>query len=139
MARPYIPDKLRTLVFDRAGGRCEYCLLHQDDTFSRHPIDHIVPVVHGGETNETNLALACTTCNSAKGPNLTGLDPLSGSVAALFNPRQQRWERHFRLEGATIVGLTQTGRATVRVLRMNSIKRVDERLYLQMSQRYPSN
>lgn len=139
MTRPYVSATLRTFVYARAGGRCEYCLLHQDDSFLRHPIDHIVPIAHGGETNETNLALACASCNTAKGPNLTGIDPLSGKVAVLFNPRQQKWERHFKLEGATIVGLTQTGRATVRLLHMNSTNRVEERLHLQINQRYPSS
>lgn len=137
MARPYLPAPLRAFVFERAYGRCEYCLLHQDDTFSRHPLDHIVPVVHEGATAEYNLALACAHCNLAKGTNLSGIDPLSGKVVPLFNPRRQRWSRHFALEGAIIVGLTQTGRATVRLLRMNSPKRVEERFQLQAINRYP--
>jgi hypothetical protein len=37
----YIPEPLRRLVVERAGGRCEYCLLHEDDTFFTHEIDHI--------------------------------------------------------------------------------------------------
>lgn len=137
MPRPYIPATLRAFVFERAGGRCEYCLLHQDDSFLRHPIDHIVAIAHGGETDEANLALSCVSCNTAKGPNLASIDPLSGKVAGLYNPRRQRWERHFRLEGAIIVGLTRTGRATVRLLHMNSTRQVEERLHLQGKRRYP--
>ncbi len=137
MTRPYIPATIRRLVIARANGRCEYCLLHQDASFARHPIDHIIPVAQGGETNETNLALACASCNTAKGPNLTGIDPLSGQVAVLYNPRRQKWERHFKLEGATIVGLTKSGRATVHLLQINSPKRVEERLCLETIGHYP--
>ncbi len=39
----------------------------------------------------------------------------------LFNPRLQLWQDHFRWneEYTEIIGLTPTGRATVRSLRMN--------------------
>jgi hypothetical protein len=38
----------------------------------------------------------------------------------LFNPRRDSWERHFVVDrGGYIVGLTPTGRATVRLLDMN--------------------
>jgi len=37
----------------------------------------------------------------------------------LYNPRTQSWVEHFALHGATIIGLTPTSRATVRVLAMN--------------------
>lgn len=137
MSRPHIPASLRTFVFERAAGRCEYCRIHQDDVASRHPLDHITPVSHGGETDETNLALACLLCNTAKGSNLSGIDPLTGRVVALYDPRRQKWSRHFAIEGATIVGLTATGRTTVRVLRLNDLRRSDERLRLQAINRYP--
>ena len=32
----YIPEALRRLVAERAGGCCEYCRLHEDDTFFTH-------------------------------------------------------------------------------------------------------
>ena len=137
MSRPHISAALRTFVFERAAGRCEYCRIHQDDVASRHPIDHITPLSHGGETDETNLALACSLCNTAKGSNLSGIDPLTGRVALLYDPRRQKWSRHFALEGAAIIGLTATGRATVRLLRLNDLRRSDERLRLQAINRYP--
>src|SRR5271165_4288477 len=34
-----------------------------------------------------NLALACYHCNAHKGPNLSALDPESGALVRLFNPR----------------------------------------------------
>lgn len=41
-------------------------------------------------------------------------------MVPLFNPRTQRWEEHFELEGVWIVGRTPIGRTTVRVLAMNA-------------------
>ena len=40
----------------------------------------------------------------------------------LFDPRRQRWDRHFAWseDGVEIVGLTACGRATVAALRLNS-------------------
>lgn len=115
----------RALVRARAGDRCEYCRLHEDDdppfTFQ---IEHVVPKQHGGPDHPDNLALACPHCNRHKGTNLAGIDPFDGRPAFLFHPRQQRWEDHFAARGPLIIGQTPTGRATVRVLNMNLRRRV---------------
>jgi hypothetical protein len=79
-------------------------------------IDHIVPEQHGGETVLGNLALACFADNHRKGPNLAGIDPKTGQKAWLFNPRRHKWHRHFRWNGAVLVGRTSLGRATIAVL-----------------------
>ena len=111
----------RTLVRRRAADRCEYCRLHQDDSpLAALHIEHIRPRKHGGTDHESNLCLACIDCNLRKGPNLTGIDPLTGAVTALFHPRQQQWEDHFAWEEIHITGKTATGRTTVQVLEMNS-------------------
>ena len=138
MARIHISASLRSLVLERAAGRCEYCLIHQDDNWWRHQIDHIIPVVHEGKTSENNLALACARCNLNKGSNLSGIDPISGRIVTLFHPRRQQWKTHFEIEGAIIVGRTATGRASVRLLRMNETERVNERLRLQAIDHYPA-
>jgi len=93
-------------------------------------VEHIMPRVHGGGDDSSNLALACDRCNLHKGTNLTGIDPESGAVALLYNPRTQAWREHFHLQGATIIGLTPTGRATVRTLNMNAPRRVQLRAQL---------
>ena len=48
-------------------------------------------------------------------------DPLTGEWVALFNPRRQRWRTHFVWieDGARIMGLTPTARATVVALHLN--------------------
>ena len=125
---PVIPVALRNLVRTRAGDRCEYCRLHQDDDrFFRFHVEHIVARKHGGETSEANLALACHQCNLHKGADLTGIDPANGALVRLFHPRAQAWADHFRWRGVAIVGRTPTGRATVRVLSMNARDRLELR------------
>ena len=119
---------LRELVRQRAADRCEYCRIRQvDDRFFRFHIEHITPRQHGGEATEVNLALSCHHCNLHKGPNLTGIDPETGVIAVLFNPRTQMWGQHFSLRSGVVVGRTPTGRATVRVLAINAPDRVDIR------------
>src|SRR6266571_3390689 len=114
------PSK-RASVQERAGDRCEYCQLHQEDSpLAALHVEHIVPRFHGGTDDLDNLALACIDCNLHKGPNLTGIDPESNRVTELFHPRYQRWEDHFEWRGIYLTGKTAMGRTTVRVLSMNS-------------------
>jgi hypothetical protein len=109
----------RELVRRRASGRCEYCLLPQECFEVSHHIEHIVAKQHGGGDDTSNLALACHLCNLHKGPNLAGIDPVSGEVALLFHPRRDLWTAHFRFDSVILEGATPTGRATVQVLAMN--------------------
>ena len=111
----------RRRVRSRAENRCEYCGLPQEaDRFFRFHIEHIVPKQHDGTDDLWNLALACHHCNLHKGPNLAGIDPYTGQMVPLFNPRAQRWDDHFEIQGTWIAGRTPIGRATVRVLSMNA-------------------
>jgi 5-methylcytosine-specific restriction endonuclease McrA len=59
----YIPTELRLLVAERANHLCEYCLIHEDDTFVGCQVDHIISLKHGGQTEADNLAYACAFCN----------------------------------------------------------------------------
>ena len=74
----------RRFVRERAGERCEYCRLHQDHSELLHHIEHVVARQHGGTDHVDNLALACHRCNLHKGPNLSGVDPLTTIVEKLF-------------------------------------------------------
>lgn len=112
---------LRAVVRERAGNRCEYCQLHQDDSpLAALHLEHILPKIHGGGDESENLALACIDCNLHKGPNLTGIDPQTNRVTELFHPRRHRWDEHFEWQGNYVVGTTAIGRTTVRLLNMNS-------------------
>jgi 5-methylcytosine-specific restriction endonuclease McrA len=130
-------EATRVLVRARAGGRCEYCHVHQDHVELSHHIEHIVARKHGGPDDPSNLCVACERCNLFKGSDLTGIDPATGQVERLFNPRTQAWSDHFELRGPLIVGLTPTGRATVRVLSMNSGQRLQLRAALIAHGLYP--
>ena len=124
---------LRELVRTRSGNRCEYCRLPQDALPSAiFHIEHIVASQHGGDDDPQNLALACDRCNAFKGPNLTGIDPHTRVVVSLFHPRTQNWTDHFHQVGFEIVGLTDVGRATVRLLNMNASRRIQLRESLQL-------
>ena len=46
--RQPIPEKNRRFVAQRANHRCEYCHVHQDDSFLGFEIDHIISLKHGG-------------------------------------------------------------------------------------------
>ena len=99
-------------------------------------MDHIIAQKHGGPTIEPNLAWACFYCNNAKGSDLAGLDPLTGQLTRLFNPRTDLWSEHFRWSGAELVGTTDVGRVTVVVLRINRAEIVARRTVLMAEGAY---
>lgn len=118
----------RRTIRDLAGGCCEFCRIAEGDRLAKFQIDHIIPIKHGGDDKIDNLCLACLECNSYKGPNVAALDPLTGNATKLFDPRQQVWHIHFRINpDATLSGLTPEGRATIFVLRINNEERVKQR------------
>jgi hypothetical protein len=119
----------RELVRTRAQERCEYCGLAEiHSPLARLQIEHVRPRKHGGSDDPANLALACIDCNLRKGANLTGIDPITGSVTVLFNPRSDVWTEHFTLVGVRIHGQSDVGRATVAVLELNSADRLQLRV-----------
>ncbi|WP_395732063.1 HNH endonuclease [Prosthecobacter sp.] len=119
---------IRNEVRQRAGNRCEYCRLRQqDEEESPFHIEHVIAQQHGGTDLLENLALACSWCNAVKGPNLSSIDPDSGELTRLYHPRKDRWEDHFRREGPYILGLTAVGRTTAWLLRFNDTDNLAQR------------
>jgi hypothetical protein len=110
---------LRRQVIERAGNRCEYCGLAQTGQEAAFHVDHVVPVIGGGDTALENLALACVSCSLRKGGRVQVRDPLTSELVTLFNPRLDSWRTNFRWEGLRVVGITPRGRATVAALSMN--------------------
>ena len=119
---PTIPRSLRRKVTLAAHSRCGYCLTTQQVSGAQMHIDHIVPLSHGGTSDESNLWLACALCNSYKGMQTHALDPLTGARSPLFNPRTDIWSEHFHWSNSSveIIGITAVGRATVVALRLNN-------------------
>jgi HNH endonuclease len=128
---------LVTLVWQRARECCEYCRLPQAHSIIPFEIDHVIAKKHRGPTAADNLALACFYCNSAKGPNIAGIDPETDKLAGLFNPRRQVWSRHFRWIGPRLIGRTRTGRATIAVLCLNDTAFLDLRKALIADHLFP--
>ena len=132
-----VSETLRRQVRERASGRCEYCLLHDEDATFAHEADHVIAEKHGGLTQLDNLAWSCFICNHFKGTDLTSIDPVTGRVTPLYNPRQQHWHRHFRLNVGRIEPLTASGRTTVALLHLNDEERIARRESLMSIGRYP--
>ncbi|MBN4005532.1 HNH endonuclease signature motif containing protein [Nostoc sp. LPT] len=127
----YIPVVLCRLVEERTNYRCEYCQLPPGVAFFSHEIDHVIAQKHGGVTNADNLAFTCWRCNRHKGTDLGSFDPETGVFSFLFNPRTQKWAEHFTFSKLDLVGLTPTGRTTIRLLQINSDERLAEQQRLR--------
>lgn len=136
MSSTYISAKLRRLVIERAENTCEYCLIHEDDTFFGCQIDHIISEKHGGLTESENLALSCTFCNLYKGSDIASVSS-AGELVRFFDPRTDQWSEHFALDGAIIKASTAIGEVTARILQFNSHERQLERKALIEVGRYP--
>lgn len=113
--------ELRALVVEQARDRCEYCLSPASYATQRLSVEHVLPRAKGGQTVFENLALACQGCNNHKYQHTEAVDPVSGLIAPLYNPRRDHWSNHFvwSADLLVLVGLTPTGRATIATLRLN--------------------
>ena len=124
-------SRRRDRIEARALSRCEYCLAPQNACGYRFHLEHIVPVTLGGPDQESNMALACASCNLAKSDRLSALDPLTELETPLFHPRIQNWSVHFRWneDCQTLEALTAVGRATIAGLDLNSPLRRTARFF----------
>jgi hypothetical protein len=82
------------------------------------------------DLDQVDGSCLCSFCNYHKGPNIAGIDPASGNVTRLFNPRRERGSAHFAWNGPALIGKTAVGRTTVYVLAMNHPDRVELRRIL---------
>jgi len=116
-----ISASLRRAVRRRAEDRCEYCQTCAELSGHDLTVDHIISRSAGGRTNLENLCWCCFWCNAFKQARHEVLDSQSARVLLLFNPRCDDWNAHFRwsADGTRIIGLTPSGRVTVKALRLN--------------------
>jgi HNH endonuclease len=140
MSSTYVNAELRRIVITRAEGLCEYCLLHEEDTFIGCQIDHVISEKHGGLTQADNLAYACLFCNLHKGSDIATFIPGTQTLVRFFHPRIDQWNQHFLLDadGITLLPLTEIGEATIRMFGFNQEERLLERQALRSVGRYPT-
>ncbi len=138
MSKTYVSVALRQLVRTRAKSLCEYCLINEEDTYFGCQVDHIISEKHGGTTQESNLAYACSYCNRNKGSDIGSIVWETQRFCRFFNPRVDQWKDHFRLDSIKIVALTPIGEVTARILNFNHVDRLIERAELAALGEYPS-
>ena len=129
MSSSQISEELRAKIRIEANNQCGYCRSLQKYVLGILEIEHIIPKALGGSDDEENLWLACRLCNNYKGTQTQATDPLANSKVKLFNPRKQKWSRHFAWtdDGTNIIGITACGRATTIALQLNNIYAVTVR------------
>lgn len=117
-----IPRPVQRRVREQADNRCGYCRSPQKYVWGVLEIEHIFPQAKGGSSDESNLWLACRLCNSFKGTQTYIADPITKQRVRLFNPRRQKWQKHFSWSAdyLRIIGKTICGRATVEALQLNN-------------------
>jgi HNH endonuclease len=125
-----IPDAIRREVANRAHYKCEYCRRPEIDAFIRYQSDHIISRKHGGKTILENLAHTCPICNNAKGSDLSTILNNEEKLIRLFHPRKDNWFDHFDVEDGAIIPKTEIGEATIKLLKLNDVNRILERLDL---------
>lgn len=115
-------NPLYFLVADRAHHRCEYCHAPESIFNMVLEVEHIIPVIAGGTSDNDNLALACRSCNGFKGIRSSYIDPGSGREERFYHPRQDQWEEHFSVlsKSGEITARTVIGQVTTIGLKMNS-------------------
>ena len=123
MSAGHVSEVVRGQIRERAQNRCGYCQSPQQYVLGLLELDHIIPIAKGGTDAEDNLWLACRLCNGFKGTQTHARDPGTSRRVRLFNPRRQRWARHFLWsdDGTRIIGRTVCGRATVVALQLNHV------------------
>jgi hypothetical protein len=114
-----VSERIAEEIRLRAHGLCEYCKLPDALTNIDFEIDHVIARSHRGSDEFGNLAWACFRCNQFKGTNLSSVDPQTGRITILFNPRKNNWVKHFTMRRGVIHPLTSKGRATLALLQMN--------------------
>ena len=91
MSRKPLGNSQRFRILQRDGFRCQYCgrtppsiVLH---------VDHVVPVVDGGENEDQNLVAACSDCNHGKFTKPPDPSAVPRDYAALAEETLERAEQ----------------------------------------------
>jgi 5-methylcytosine-specific restriction endonuclease McrA len=75
----------RSNVFLRDQYRCQYC--NKKPNASLLTLDHVIPIVQGGEKSWKNIVTACKPCNQKKG----GRTPQEAKMKLIRPPQCPQW------------------------------------------------
>lgn len=129
--------KSKRQVAERAGFKCEYCLLPERVSFYTFHVDHIRSLKHFGSSLLKNLAYCCPECNHFKGTDIATFLNNSDALIRFFNPRIDDWDEHFELNNGAIFGITAIGIATENIFKFNDTDRLIFRKQLIALSQYP--
>jgi hypothetical protein len=121
MSRDYVSKKKKGLVRKRANFCCEYCQSLENFSPQTFSMEHVIPIILGGNNTLSNLALSCQTCNNHKYNKIEVFDKETQQTIPLFNPRKDTWTEHFKWSDdfKNILSLTNIGRVTIKTLDIN--------------------
>ena len=139
MSRGYISKKKKELIRKRANFCCEYCQSLEDFSPQTFSMEHIIPIILGGNDTLSNLALSCQTCNNHKYNKIKVFDDETQQILPLFNPRKDTWTEHFQwsIDFINIVPLTDIGRVTIRTLDLNRPNLLNFRYAVTLAGEHP--
>ena len=139
MPKIYIPVVIQRAILELSKDYCEYCVIPSNFSTDFFHYEHIVPVVLNGKTELENLARSCGICNNKKRDKIEHIDPLTQEIVRLYHPRKDIWTVHFQWsdDDLNIVGLTNIGRATIDLLKLNRINAFNLRKLLKMASLHP--
>jgi 5-methylcytosine-specific restriction endonuclease McrA len=88
----------RINIFIRDSNACQYC--GNRFTKAHLTLDHVIPIVQGGNKCWQNIVTACKPCNQRKG----GRTPIQASMKLIRKPKQPHWLPAANLQ----LGITRT-------------------------------
>jgi hypothetical protein len=139
MPKIYIPIAIQRAILELSQGYCEYCIIPSNFSTDYFHHEHIIPLILNGQTELENLARSCGICNNNKRDKIEHKDPLTQQIVRLYHPRKDNWKDHFQWsdDDLYIVGITQIGRATIELLKLNRLNAINLRKLLKMADLHP--
>ena len=130
---------IRQFVFERAHFLCEYCCSPLEYCIQPFVIEHIIPISKHGTNDLDNLACACGGCNGHKYNKTEAQDTVDQKSVLLYHPRLHQWFDHFAWSAdfIQIIGVSDTGRATIASLHLNRPGVLNIRQLLVLAGKHP--
>jgi 5-methylcytosine-specific restriction endonuclease McrA len=79
----------RRQIAEEAKYRYGYCQTQEVVSGIPLTVEHMTPKAKGGSDDSANLWLSCRLHNEKKGIFIEAMDPETGDLVSLFNPRTQ--------------------------------------------------